>query len=81
MAASKENSGGLMLGRVLDPEGEGANPTVLSCGGIYIPHRGRQDEILSHIITTSCREEPVKVVTGVKPRNVLREVLLRESMN
>ncbi|HPQ80291.1 MAG TPA: hypothetical protein PLZ86_01015 [bacterium] len=81
MAESKEKSCGLILSGLMEQEGESASPAVLSCGGIYIPHRGRQDEILSQIITTSCREEPVKVVTGVKPRNILREVLLRESMN
>ena len=82
MQTSKEPVGGMILSQMFDPEKhDGAGPTVLSCGGIYIPHRGNREEILCHIITTSCSEEPVKVVTGARPRNVLHEVLLKESMN
>jgi hypothetical protein len=82
MGAARQPVGELILNQVFDPEQrDQASPTVLSCGGIYIPHRGRQEEILYHIITTSSREEPVKVVTGARPRNVLYEVLLKESMN
>lgn len=57
------------------------NPTVLSCGGIFIPRPGEERHLASHIITTSSRDEPVKIVTGVRPRNALYEVLLKESMN
>lgn len=57
------------------------NPTVLSCGGIYIPQQPEHQKILYHIITTSSHEEPVKILTGARPRNVLYEVLLKESMN
>ena len=82
MGASREPVGEMILNQVFDPESKnGASPTVLSCGGIYIPHRGEREEILYHVITTSCREEPVKVLTGARPRNVLYEVLLKESMN
>lgn len=82
MGSTREPIGELILQKIFDPEERGeANPTVLSCGGIYIPHRGSQERILFHIITTSSREEPVKVVTGARPRNVLYEVLLKESMN
>ena len=82
MGAMREPVSELLLNQAFDPERrDGSSPMVLSCGGIYIPHRGRQEEILSHIITTSREDEPVRVVTGLKPRNVLREVLLKESMN
>jgi hypothetical protein len=82
MGAVREPVSELILNRAFDPERrDGSSPTVLSCGGIYIPHRGCQEEILLHIITTSRADEPVRVVTGAKPRNSLREVLLKESMN
>lgn len=82
MGAVRENVSELILNQAFDPEvRDGASPTVLSCGGIYIPHRGRQEEILFHIITTSRSDEPVRVVAGARPRNFLREVLLKESMN
>lgn len=57
------------------------NPVVLSCGGIYIPHQGHVQRIIYHIITTANRETPVKVITGIKPRNILQQVMSRESMN
>ena len=57
------------------------NPAVLSCGGIYIPHQGHTQRIIYHIITTANEKTPVKVVTGIKPRNVLQQVLAKESMN
>ncbi len=63
------------------PEGAKRNPTVLSCGGIYIPHRARRNSPLYHILNTPSDTEPVKVVTGVKPRNVLYEVMQKESLN
>ena len=58
-----------------------SNPTVLSCGGMYIPHHGSQDAALYQIITTPSISEPVKVVTGSRPHNVLYEALIKESMN
>lgn len=57
------------------------SPVVLSCGGIYIPHQGRTQRIIYHIITTANEDTPVKVVTGIRPRNILQKVLLKESMN
>lgn len=57
-------------------------PTVLSCGGIYIPRTSREEQrVIYHIITTSSREEPVKVMTGLRPRNALHEILIKESLN
>ena len=69
----------ILLSSDLDTEAEG--PTVISCGGIYIPHSGDRERTIYHIINTSSSEEPVKVVTGRRPRNVLFEILSRESMN
>ncbi len=57
------------------------NPVVLSCGGIYIPHQGVNQRIIYHIITTANENSPVKVVTGVKPKNVLEQIITKESMN
>ncbi len=64
-----------------DVEASEAGPAVLSCGGIYIPHRGQRQGVLYHIITTQKSDEPVKVITGARPKNLLHEVLLKESMN
>lgn len=57
------------------------NPKVLSCGGIYIPHPEAHRRLLQHILVTPNNKEPVKVMTGARPRDVLREMLIRESMN
>lgn len=57
------------------------NPVVLSCGGIYIPHQGAQQRIIYHIITTANENTPVKVVTGIRPKNILDQLLSKESMN
>ncbi len=69
----------VMMGYDLD-EGS-ANPTVISCGGIYIPHQGGQQRTIYHVINTPSESEPVKVVAGARPRNILREVMVKESMN
>lgn len=63
--------------------GENANDksTVLSCGGIYIPHKARNRISLHHILTMHDKEEPVKIITGQKPVNALHNVLIKESMN
>lgn len=82
MGSKNEPVGEAILQQIFDPEKRGeVNPTVLSCGGIYIPHRGSQERIPFQVITTSSQAEPVKVVTGARPRNILYEVLLKESMN
>ena len=64
-----------------DMSSEKDSPTVISCGGIYIPHSGERERTIYHIINTSSGEEPVKVVTARKPRNILHEIIIRESMN
>lgn len=59
------------------------NPTVLSCGGIFIPRprpMGPNDEIYK-ILNCANEKEPTKVVCGSVPRNLLQEVLYKESMN
>jgi len=59
------------------------NPTVLSCGGIFIPRprpMGPNDSIYN-ILNCANDREPTKVVSGAFPRNVLMEVLHKESMN
>ncbi|MFH0799103.1 MAG: hypothetical protein V2A66_02835 [Pseudomonadota bacterium] len=82
MGQGQRAIGDVILGDAPDTEGLSAqNSTVLSCGGIFIPHRGEERRILYHIITTSSLNEPVKVVTGARPRNRLHEVLLKETMN
>jgi hypothetical protein len=63
--------------------GENSNErsTVLSCGGIYIPHSKRHRISLYQVLTMPGSEEPVKIFTGAKPKNILYEVLIKESMN
>lgn len=55
--------------------------TVLSCGGIYIPHKGTGSRIIHQILNMPRTDEPVKLVSTNAPRNILREVLLKESLN
>lgn len=64
-----------------DAESSEEGPAVISCGGIYIPHKGARQDALYHIITTQRNDEPVKVVTGVRTKNVLHELIMKESMN
>jgi hypothetical protein len=65
-------------------EGEtGKNPTVLSCGGIFIPRpkpMGPNDEIYK-ILNVANQKEPTKVVCGPMTLNLLQDVLHKESMN
>lgn len=59
------------------------NPMVLSCGGIFIPRpkpMGPNDEIYK-ILNVANSKEPTKVVSGSLPRNLLQDVLHKESMN
>lgn len=58
------------------------DPLVVSCGGMYIPHRVKKPTGLwYHILTTSNETEPVKVVTGARPQTVLQKMWTKESMN
>lgn len=58
-----------------------ADPIILSCGGIYIPHKNETQKVFYHILTTSNDEMPVKIVSAIKPRNLLHQVLRKESLN
>jgi hypothetical protein len=64
-----------------DDENIIARSAVLSCGGIYIPHRGNRHSTLQHILTMPRKDEPVKIITGAGTKNMLHELLLKESMN
>lgn len=57
------------------------DPIVVSCGGIYIPHPESRRRVLQHVLVTPNNKEPVKVMNGAAPRNTLREILAKESMN
>ncbi|MFA4973060.1 MAG: hypothetical protein WC683_10620 [bacterium] len=64
-----------------DLAGEYRNAAVISCGGIYIPHNGAREQLIYEIINTFNAEEPVKIVSGFRPRNILHEIIQKESMN
>ncbi len=73
-----------MLDKVLQGSFGGissVDPAILSCGGIYIPHRREVQKVIYHIINTSNQDMPVKVVTGMKPKNVLHFIMQKEAMN
>lgn len=61
----------------------GKNPTVLSCGGIYIPRPKpfNPKEEYFRIINIANAKEPTKVVGSSVAINLLQEVLHKESMN
>lgn len=76
--------GNIIMKRILigsDVEASEIGCAVLSCGGIYIPQRGRTQDALYHIINTQKSDEPVKIMSGRYPKNMLHELLLKESMN
>ncbi|MBN1282331.1 MAG: hypothetical protein JXA24_00980 [Proteobacteria bacterium] len=80
----KGHASDMIMERILcgtELEAECRNPAVISCGGIYIPHSGAREQLIYEIINTSSSEEPVKVVSGYRPRNILHEIILKESMN
>lgn len=78
----------LIVDKAVNPgEGErfsdGRQPMVLSCGGIYVPrprplHPG---DPLYHVLNTSNEKEPTKVVSNLTYKNLLQEILHKESMN
>ena len=57
------------------------DPLVVSCGGMYIPHKGKRTSFSYHILTTPNDAEPVKVVAGGRPLSILQKVMAKESMN
>lgn len=82
--AYKEQSQELLMRRTFGSspdEMTSRHPAVLSCGGIYIPHHGVRDSVLRQLINTNNKEEPVKLITREGPRNVLYEILMKESLN
>jgi hypothetical protein len=84
MARVESNVSNIIMSQILngtDVEAHEAGPAVISCGGMYIPHKGSRQEILYHIITTHRNDEPVKVVTGQPRKNILHAVIEKESMN
>jgi len=64
------------------PDEAGAQDSaVLSCGGIYIPHKGDPKRRLHQILNTAREDEPVKLVSQNRNRNILREILMKEHLN
>lgn len=59
------------------------NPMVLSCGGIYIPHRRNSviDKPLWHVINIADENSSSKVVCSGLPKSPLAQLLEKESMN
>lgn len=64
-------------------KGQGSHPTVLSCGGIFVPRPRpiNPRDPLYHILNTPHEVSPVKVVSALMHRNLLQEVLAKESLN
>jgi hypothetical protein len=82
--ATREPIGEMIFKRALSnyPDEESyQDSTVLSCGGIYIPHKGDSKRRLHQILNTARKDEPVKLVSQNRNRNVLREILMKENMN
>jgi|TARA_Y100000294_G_scaffold135185_1_gene127866 hypothetical protein len=83
--SASNKCGEMILKKVLDEnpaELAAKNPMILSCGGVYIPQRERDSRPLPyHILNTPSDSEPVKVVSGTRPMNILHRVIVRESMN
>lgn len=58
------------------------NPTVLSCGGIYIPRRKTTDKLIYQVLNLPNEAEPIKIYTGRRGvLNKLNEVLAKEVLN
>ncbi len=58
------------------------NPTVLSCGGIYIPRRKIPDKITYQVLNLPNEQEPIKIYVGRRGAvNKLQEVLAKEILN
>ena len=64
-------------------DGVSKNSMVLPCGRIFIPSRRspcQHDEIYK-ILKDENKKGPKKIVSGSIPKNLLQEVLHKESMN
>lgn len=65
------------------PEAAPQNPTVLSCGGIFIPQPRRTNgkDPYFHILNTANEENPAKVVSVSMPKNMLQIIIAKENLN
>lgn len=58
------------------------HPTVLSCGGIYLPRRKRTLKVAYQVLNLANEKEPIKIYTGRRSLpNFLQEVLAKEGLN
>lgn len=58
------------------------NPTVLSCGGIYLPRRKLSARVVFQVLNLANNREPIKIYTGRHGKiNLLQEVLSKEILN
>ena len=83
--AYKEPIGEIILKKALgnagaDPDAA-RNKTVLSCGGIYIPHNSKNRRTIHQLVNTHSKDNPVKVMISSEPKNVLYKLLIKESLN
>lgn len=61
---------------------ENPNPTVLSCGGIYLPRRKLPAKVVFQVLNLANNQEPIKIYTGRHGKiNLLQEVLSKEILN
>lgn len=83
MARLDEQQTTLIVEKVEGVENPAKNPTVLSCGGIFIPRprEMKPGDPLYHILNVANANEPTKIVTGIVPQNLLQAVLQKESLN
>lgn len=58
------------------------SPTVLSCGGIYLPRRKIPEKVNYHVLNLANVKEPIKIYTGRRAlTNTLQEILAKEGLN
>ena len=87
MSGSKESITHFIVQRVTEETcGNQAseNPTVLSCGGMYLPRpklNPQDSRVIYHILSLANQNEPTKIFTGRRPINALFQILSKENMN
>lgn len=60
------------------------HPTVLSCGGMYLPRtkNGFTPNVHYHVLNLANENEPIKIYVGRRgPVNLLHQVLAKEALN
>ncbi len=58
------------------------SPTVISCGGIYIPRKKTPDKITFQVLNLANDREPTKIYTGRQGRfHLLQDILAKEHLN